>query len=88
MGSKRGSKRCQDQPGLIIYLRERNFRFTQLSYLQKLCFFTEILKKHSTYVFMGRRFKETKNPFNEQYDIGMLLGFKLDGSKNKVLVYI
>lgn len=83
------SKKCQDQPSLITYLRERNFRFTQLPYLTR--YFSnppDILSKHLPYAFMIRRFKETKNPFNEQYDTNMLFGFKLDGSKNKVLVYI
>lgn len=37
---------------------------------------------------MIRRFRETKNPYIEGYDLGMMFGFKLDGSRGQVIIYI
>ena len=37
---------------------------------------------------MVRRFKETKNPTKERYDLGIMFGFRLDGSRSQVVIYI
>jgi len=83
------SKRCDNQLRLISYLKERDYKFFQASFIKEVGFSLELKKKsHKKFIFLTRVLQETTNPLKDRYDFNVLVGICLDHSTDKVLIYL